>query len=104
MRWPATVILVVSVVIRPNTTAGRFQDLAVEDIETEPNQHVEILRPNFFQGIGWKAMNKFLSQGLHLEPFYPGEQTPAIDFGKRVVRCFHSCVEAKIESVKKLLS
>ena len=63
MGRPATVELIVSMVIGPNTVTGSFQDVAVKDIEAESNEDVEILRPNFFQGIGGEPMNKLFSTG-----------------------------------------
>src|SRR5258706_10293664 len=99
MGGAASVEFIVSMVIRPNSVMGGFQDVALEDIEAESNKDIEILRPNFLQGISREAMNKLLSLRLHFERLYAGKEFPAIHPGERVVRSLHPRVEAKVKIV-----
>src|ERR1035437_6507924 len=104
MGRAAPVELIVSVVIRPDTVTGRFQNVAIEDIESESNQDIEILGPNFLHRIWGEAMHALLSRRFHLDGLDSGEQIPAIDLGDRVICWLHLRVEAKVKVVKQALS
>src|SRR5258706_2286763 len=102
MRRAAAVELIVSVVIRPDTVAGSFQNVAVENIEAESNENIEILGANFLKGIGREVMDKLFSDRLNLDAFDCRKHVPHIDHFEGVVGRLHSRVKAKIKIVEQL--
>src|SRR6202161_203317 len=103
MRRAATVELIVSVVIRPNSVTGNFRNVAVQVIESEAEskKDVELLGSNLIQHVRGEPLRRLLSQHFHFERLYPKENILAIDLGKRVIRRFHTRIQAGVEIVKQ---
>ena len=60
MRRSAAILIVVSMMKRPDAESRRVQNLTSQDIESEANDHIQIPGADGFQRVGRKSMDETL--------------------------------------------
>src|SRR5947209_15708776 len=90
--------------IGPDTVTGSSQDLPFEDVESEPDQHIKLFRPNVLQSLFGKAVNEFLSDRLYLDAVDMGQEITTIQSFEGILGRLSSSIEALINAVEGMLS
>ena len=90
--------------IGPHSEARCRQDLTLQNVKAETDQHIQVLDLDSLQSFGRKTVDKLGAYGLYLGGFDAGQKPRAIEVLERIVGSPSSLVKAKIEVVKSMLS
>jgi len=93
MRRAAAEEFVIPVMVRPDSVPCGREDVALQDVEAEAQQNIEISGANGLERFWRKAMDEFLSDRLDLEALDAGEQFRAVDSLQRMIGSFLAFVE-----------
>ena len=65
-------------VVGPDAEAWYREDVTAEDVESEPDQHVELTGPNLSDGIGRESVHEALGDRPDGDPFDSLQQLRAV--------------------------
>src|SRR6185369_8021488 len=100
MRRPTAIKLVVTVMERPHSIARRLQNLAMQDVKTETQDHIQFAGFDLLNSFGWKSLDKFLPYWFHFHALDSREDVGAVDEIQRIVSGAHAAVEFQIKMVE----
>src|SRR6266404_8040617 len=75
----------------------------MQNVESEPYQHVEILCPDLIEGFFRETMDEFFPDRFDLDAFDPGQEIGTIALVQRMILWLHALIETKVEVVQNAL-
>src|SRR5881392_3344360 len=99
---PAAVVIVIPVVIGPDSVPGGSQDFAAQNIEAEADEDIEFLLANPLDGVVGEAMDEARGDRVHVHRFHVSQARRTVDHGGRVGRRIRIAeVPAPVEDEKE---
>src|SRR6266480_4858932 len=83
---PTTVVIVIPVMIGPDSVPGGGENFAAQNIEAEADEDIEFLLPNPLDGVVRKAMDEARGDRVHVHRFHVSQARCTVDHGVRVGR------------------